>query len=89
MIETNRLKLIPARIEHFEAFSQSEAKLAEMLKVNVADGWLVFPEAIAYSREYLKKNRGAESWWMYFFVLKNEQKLIGNGGYKGKPDETG
>lgn len=89
MIETTRLKLILAGIEHFEAFAQSEDKLAELLEVSVADGWLVFPEAMSYSREYLKQNADAENWRMYFFVLKNEQKLIGNGGFKGKPDETG
>jgi RimJ/RimL family protein N-acetyltransferase len=89
MIETARLKLIPAEIKHFEAFMQSEAQLAELLEVSVADGWLVFPEAMSYSRKYLEQNADAENWWMYFFILKNERKLIGSGGFKGKPDETG
>jgi RimJ/RimL family protein N-acetyltransferase len=89
MIETERLKLIPFEIRHFEAFERGESELAEMLKVIMAEGWLVFPEVMPYSREFLKQNADAANWWMYFFVNKQDGKLIGNGGFKGKPDEIG
>jgi len=89
MIETERLKLIAFETKHFEAFEQGEDKLAELLNLEVADGWLVFPEAMTYSKEYLEQNKDAAKWWMYFFVHKADGKLIGNGGYKGKSDEAG
>lgn len=89
MIETERLKLIPAAAEHFEAFEQGEDKLATRLKVRIADGWLSFPEVMPHSREYLKENADARDWWMYFFIHKTDNALIGCGGLKGKPDEAG
>ncbi len=89
MIKTERLDLIPCRIEHFEAFERNENELAQMLDVELADGWLVFPEVIGYSREFLKNNPDAANWWMYFFIDRADRRLIGNGGFKGKPDETG
>lgn len=89
MIETQRLQLIPCKLQHFEAFNQKgEAKVAELLNLSIAEGWLVFPEAMKYGYEYLKNNPADESWWMYFFVSKSDSKLIGNGGFKGKPDEN-
>ena len=89
MIETERLDLIACKVEHFEAFERNESELADMLKVELADGWLVFPEVISLSREFLKNNPDAADWWMYFFVHRTSRNLIGNGGFKGKPDDAG
>ncbi len=89
MIKTERLNLISIELEHFEAFERNKNELGEMLDVEFADGWLVFPEVISYSREFLKNNPDAASWWMYFFVHTADRKLVGNGGFKGKPDDAG
>ena len=89
MIETEHLRLIPCEARHFKALQQGENKLAEMLGVGVADGWLVFPEIVEYSRGYLEENPDAALWWMYLFIHKADGKLVGNGGFKGKFDETG
>jgi RimJ/RimL family protein N-acetyltransferase len=89
MIKTERLTLIACKQEHFDAFERNENELAEMLDVELADGWLVFPEVISYSREFLKNNPDAANWWMYFFIHSADRKLIGNGGFKGKPDDAG
>ncbi|MCA1622444.1 MAG: GNAT family N-acetyltransferase [Acidobacteria bacterium] len=89
MIETERLKLIPFEIRHFEAFERGESELAELLKVDVAEGWLVFPEVMPYSHTYLKQNADAANWWMYLLVHKRDGKLVGSGGFKDKPDADG
>jgi len=89
MIETERLKLIPFEVRHFEAFERGESELSELLKVEMADDWLVFPEAMPYSHAYLKQNADAANWWMYLFVHKRDGKLVGSGGFKGKPDAEG
>lgn len=89
MIRTERLNLIACELKHFQAFERNENELARMLNVEFADGWLVFPEVIAYSQEFLKANPDAANWWMYFFVHTADKKLIGNGGFKGKPDDAG
>ena len=56
MIETERLNLVACRIEHFVAFERNENELAETFGVEIADGWLIFPEVVSYSREFLKAN---------------------------------
>lgn len=89
MIKTERLNLIACEVRHFDAFERNENELAEMLGVELVDGWLVFPEIIAHSREFLKNNPAAANWWMYFFVHAADKKLVGNGGFKGRPDEAG
>jgi len=89
MIETERLNLIACEPEHFEALARDENELAQILEVECAEGWLVFPEIISYSLEFLKNNPDAANWWMYFFVHRASRKLVGNGGFKGKPDEAG
>lgn len=89
MIETERLELRKAQVTHLEAFLESESKLAAMLGISIEEGWLVFPEAVAYGIEYLKQNPDNGIWWMYFFIHKADKRLIGNGGYKGKPDAEG
>ncbi len=89
MIKTERLNLIACELKHFDAFEQDENKLGEMLNVEFADGWLVFPEIITHSREFLENNPDAANWWMYFFIHSADRKLVGNGGFKGKPDDRG
>jgi RimJ/RimL family protein N-acetyltransferase len=89
MIKTERLNLIACEIEHFDAFDRDENELAEMLDVELTEGWLVFPEVISHSRDFLKNNPDAANWWMYFFIHAVDQKLVGNGGFKGKPDDAG
>jgi ribosomal-protein-alanine N-acetyltransferase len=89
MIKTERLNLIACELEHFEAFERNENELARMLEVELADGWLVFPEIVRHSREFLQKNTDAANWWMYFFIHAADKKLVGNGGFKGKPDDAG
>lgn len=89
MIATERLKLIPATERRLRVLIESEKKLAEMLGVDLADGWLIFPESIPYTLNMLLNDPANEGWAMYFVVQRDENKLIGCGGYKGAPDETG
>lgn len=89
MIETQRLKLVACAEEYLEAFLRDENEMASLLGVRLADGWLQFPEAIAYTLNFLRDNPENANWGMYFFILKDENLLVGNGGYKGVPDEKG
>ena len=89
MIETARMKLVPCELSHFEAIINDPQTFADALQVTITDGWLSFPEAITQGYEYLKANEDARGWWMYFFIHKTDRKLIGTGGFKGKPDANG
>jgi RimJ/RimL family protein N-acetyltransferase len=94
MIETVNLKLIPAKLKHFEAILTAQKQLEQMLGVTVFDNWFDFPgvasiEAIRFSYEYLKANPDALRWWTYLFIHARDNVLVGLGGYKGKADEAG
>ena len=94
MIETARLRLIPYELKHFEAILEDEGKLSELLSVTVFENWFVFPgvagvEAIRYGYEHLKANPDVLGWWTYLFVHVEDNALIGQGGFKGKPTEAG
>jgi RimJ/RimL family protein N-acetyltransferase len=89
MIETERLQLIACSKMHLNALIESEQALADLLGVSLAQDWLVFPESVQYSLQMLEANPQVLRWGMHLFVLKDENKIIGNGGFKGTPDADG
>lgn len=89
MIETDRLRLIPCSRRHLETLLESESALTEMLGVDVEPGWLLFAEAVSYSLKMIDDDPRAEMWGMHLIVQRDENKLIGCGGYKGAPDASG
>jgi len=92
MIKTERMKLIPFELEHFEALFRDERELAAMLGVSPAEDWLGFEaakDAMSYSYEYLKSHPGALGWWTYLFIHAADNALIGLGGFKGEADADG
>jgi ribosomal-protein-alanine N-acetyltransferase len=92
MIETARLQLIACELEHFEAILEDERRLASLLRVTPAEGWLGFPaaqEAMRPAYEYLKRHPSVVGWWTYLFTHKQDSKLIGLGGFKGVPSVEG
>ena len=93
-IETVNLELIPCGSEHFEAILEDQKQLEQMLGVAVFDDGFDFPgvanlETMRFMYEYLKANPDALGWWTYLFIHVQDQTLIGQGGYKGKADESG
>jgi len=89
MIETERLQLIACNKMHLNALIQSEQALADLLGVELAENWLVFPEAPPLFLKMLETDPQVLRWGMHLFLKKDENKIIGNGGFKGTPDENG
>jgi len=89
MIETQRLKLIAATADHFDAALKSHAKLAELLGVSLADDWQVFPESLSVGHKILTADTANMGWGTYFFVHRESNKLVGNGGFRRAVDENG
>ena len=92
MIETERLQLIACDKMHLNALIQSEQALGDLLGVSFAENWLVFPEtldSLPYALKMLEDNPQVLRWGMHLFLKKNENKIIGNGGFKGVADENG
>jgi ribosomal-protein-alanine N-acetyltransferase len=89
IIKTVNLQLVPCRLEHVEAIMRDKKELARMLDLTVPDNWLSFPESMHYVYEHLKADPSALNWGFRLFVHARDRVLIGEGGFKGKPDEEG
>jgi RimJ/RimL family protein N-acetyltransferase len=88
VIQTERLRLIPARSEHHQAMREGDEALGRLLGLAVADGWEGLPghrDAIASGDAFLEANPDAADWWTHLFL--HEGTLVGVGGFKGAPAE--
>lgn len=89
-IETKQLTLIPCDAEILKSAIAGDAVLAEKLKVGVQENWTEFGVfALQYSLNRLSESEDERGWWTYFPIHKQDGKLIGSGGYKGKPSADG
>src|SRR6185295_2498867 len=89
-IETRRLLLISCDEEMLRAVLSGDEVIAKLLNVNVASPWTEAGEAaFKFSLDKISSYPEDRKWWTYLPVLKEENILIGSGGYKGKPDADG
>jgi [ribosomal protein S5]-alanine N-acetyltransferase len=86
MINTSNLQLIPFERSQIEALLRDKRELAEILHVSIPDSWPTFPEAFSYLANL---EHFPTDWHGYFFIHPKDSILVGNGGFKGKPDESG
>ena len=87
-IETENLTLIPANIYLLQKALAGDKELAAALHVTIDEHWTEFGSfALQYVLDKLVVNPDEDLWWTYFPVYKKENKLIGSGGYKGKPED--
>lgn len=89
-IPTPRLTLLPLNVPTYEALFEGSARLAQHLAIQVPDLLSEFgDESFQYSYHKLVTDSSEGPWWLYLFIHTDQRALIGVGGYKGKPDETG
>ena len=88
MIETRNLQLVPCEPSHLETILEDKKGLEPLLGVSFPDSWLVFPGAMPYVHEKLRSDPAAVGWWTYLFVHAGDRVLAGEGGFKGRPDES-
>jgi RimJ/RimL family protein N-acetyltransferase len=90
ILETERLKLIACDKELLQVAIEGNDKLATYLGATVPANWTEFGErALEYALRKLEHDESEKNWWTYFPILKEENALIGTGGYKGKPTAEG
>lgn len=89
MILTDRLQLIPCTVEHLEALINNPQALEQALGITICDRWTEFPGALEFSRAQLQADPSIQEWAPYLFIHQQDRKLIGWGGFKGKPNATG
>jgi ribosomal-protein-alanine N-acetyltransferase len=87
MIETNNLQLIICERNHIEAFSRSKHELGAILQVAIPESWPYFPEAFSLPSD--DSPELPTEWHGYFFIHTKNRVLVGNGGFKGEPDDAG
>lgn len=90
LIETLNLKLIPCDTEILNSAIKGNEFIAQKLNVTVQDNWTEFGiDPLQYSLDKLSESEDEKGWLAYFPIHKQENKLIGNCGYKGKPTTEG
>jgi [ribosomal protein S5]-alanine N-acetyltransferase len=88
MIQTENLRLIPCQPSYLKALATGKAELGKLLNITVAEGWPQFAEAYKPSPEN-PADLPEYAWGTILFILEKKSKLIGSGGFKGKPDSAG
>lgn len=89
IIETANLQLIACESAHYEAILHDKRRLEPLLDVSVPDSWPTFPESMPHGYEMLKSDPSSLNWGFYLFIHVRDRVLIGEGGFKGKPDNEG
>jgi ribosomal-protein-alanine N-acetyltransferase len=90
MIETKNLRLIPCNREILNKAIEGNNELGSLLDLQIADNWTEFGvEPLKYALNLMLKDQEEIGWLTYFPIHKQDNKLIGSGGYKGKPTEYG
>lgn len=85
-ITTPRLKLTFLDLPTYEAIFAGMLKLRKYLNLSVPEEFSVFGlEPFQYTYNKLKANPGDGNWWLYLFILPDQQALAGVSGYKGPP----
>lgn len=88
-IETEHLQLIACDRKILEEALTSNDHLAEHLNITVPENWSEFGNsALNYALAQIN-SESETGWWTYLPVHKEDNKLIGSCGYKGRPDENG
>lgn len=90
IIETPRLHLISCDQEILKAILSGDEAISKLLNIKVAFPWSEAGEpAFRFSLQKITEDSTERKWWTYLPILKDENILIGSGGYKGKPSGEG
>ena len=86
-LKSTRLSFINCTSEVLEQIFLGDVNLAEHLNINIPDRWTEFGEApFRFVLNQLKKDPDHVNWWNWLPVLRSENMLVGNCGFKGAPN---
>ena len=93
---TPRLCLIPATEDSLRAELRSSSALGEVINVRVPESWppeLYDADAINWTLNGIQSKQLPPDWGLYYIAVLADDGdrpwLIGTGGFKGGPDDTG
>jgi RimJ/RimL family protein N-acetyltransferase len=94
-LRTERLELIAGNAEMAQAEVFDKKRLSSLLDAHLPADWpppLNDENSAKWFANYLAKNLDAVGWVGWYFILQSRdgrRTAIGNGGFKGKPDQNG
>jgi ribosomal-protein-alanine N-acetyltransferase len=90
-IETERLRLVPCSVAAAQAAAADPAALGRLLGVRVPAGWPAedLRDFLPVYARIVDEQTALQGWGIWLMLYPNEQSLIGDIGFKGRPDDTG
>jgi [ribosomal protein S5]-alanine N-acetyltransferase len=88
-LESGRLKLIAATAEMLERYIANKAFFENLIGADCPDNWPVEKDIYPLYAEMLKIDNSLSGWLNWLIIEKNKKILIGDTGFKGKPDSDG
>jgi [ribosomal protein S5]-alanine N-acetyltransferase len=91
VLKTARMELIAATPEIARADVSDVALFADLISARVPSDWppAEFADAQSIFARYLERSPELSGWLHWYWVLRSEGMLIGNGGFGGRPDANG
>lgn len=85
---SKRLRFINSTPEILNKILEGNDALAAYLDIKVPEKWTEFGDGpFKYVIKHIKKDPDSAPWWNWLPVLSDENLLIGNCGYKGRPKD--
>src|SRR6185369_16373243 len=89
LITISELQLIPSEMKDLEDSLLNRAELASRLQVTIPAAYPVEADAVPWFCQLLKEDPSLVG-WLHFMVMRvADRTLVGDGGFKGKPGQTG
>jgi ribosomal-protein-alanine N-acetyltransferase len=82
------VRLVAATVPLLESLTSDPEGFSELIGSTVPPGWPEFPEAIAFTLDFLRTaSESDRAWSMQFFVERSSGALIGSGGFATPPQD--
>jgi ribosomal-protein-alanine N-acetyltransferase len=85
-VRTERTEVRPVTLEVAEALLESDPDFPLRFGLDVADGYLAFPEALPATVHALQSGM-PPAWFSYLIIDPRESVVVGMGGFTGPPSD--
>jgi [ribosomal protein S5]-alanine N-acetyltransferase len=87
-IQTTRLRLLNCNVALLEQAIAGDAAFAAAIQADITPNWTQFgQQALEYVLSQLQVQPEQAPWWTWFPILRNENRLVGSGGFTGPPQD--
>jgi len=88
---TARLELIPCSYEYGKIIVENKSLLKSAMGLDISDNWPLedLKDFLPAYLEMIQSDPLLLGWGIWLIVHEEEQKIIGDIGFKGKPDDNG